>query len=424
MGRKGCDSANPFLDADIGSSAYIGGSAYRCEGHRTLQEPPFIVGRPVTGEYFVDREEELRRLSCLVQGVQEGASSNSALIGLRRTGKTSVLENLELRLKVNARVIPVIVNCYGIATKSRLAKVIVGGAIDGYVRKTGDKAYLKRLAKTISDAASSVAERISEAKLAEFSLSLRDKSTEEDILIEKALDFLESMAEEKDVFFVVMLDEFQDVIKWGDGTLKRIRAVVQSQKRVCYVLAGSATTVMRNLVYDRRSPFYRQLVEVPMTKLDKETAGTFLEARFAVANVKATGHVIEKVVSLSGGYPDYVQRLGLELYLSTGGGGSLTEQGVDRAYEGMVLGLDGEFENYFSTFTPLEREILVALATGKIQPSEVAREVRKPIFNISKTLTRLVNYGLIERPMKGQYKVTDPVFADWLNRRFKTVAGT
>jgi predicted transcriptional regulator len=88
----------------------------------------------------------------------------------------------------------------------------------------------------------------------------------------------------------------------------------------------------------------------------------------------------------------------------------------------MILGLDGEFENYFGTFSPLEREILAALAIGKIQPSEVAREVRKPIFNISKTLTTLMNYGIIERPMKGQYRITDPVFADWLNRRFRSVA--
>lgn len=43
-----------------------------------MQEPPFIVGRPVTGEYFVNREEELRRLLALVGGVKKGASSNSA----------------------------------------------------------------------------------------------------------------------------------------------------------------------------------------------------------------------------------------------------------------------------------------------------------------------------------------------------------
>jgi len=386
-----------------------------------MREPPFIVGRPVTGEYFVDREDELRRLQTLVKGIQKGASSNSALIGLRRTGKTSILENLEILLKPNAKLIPVIANCYGIAAKSRLAKVLVDKTIESYVCKTGDSAFLKRITKAIGQAAKSAIGRISEVKFAEFSLKLQDKNMEEDSLIEEALQYIEALAQEKDVFFVVMLDEFQDVIRWGDDTLKRIRSVVQSQKRVCYVLAGSATSIMRNLVYDRRSPFYRQLVEIPIKKLDKSIATTFLKRRFECAEMEVADSVIAKIATLSDGYPDYMQRLGLELYLLIGQGCMIAEDQVDKAYEDMVVSLDGEFDNYFSNFSPLEREILVALATGSIQPSEVARAVRKPIFNISKTLTTLMNYSIIEKPMKGQYRITDPVFADWLNRRFRAI---
>ena len=386
-----------------------------------MREPPFIVGRPVTGEYFVDREDELRRLQTLVKGIQKGASSNSALIGLRRTGKTSILENLEILLKPNAKLIPVIANCYGIAAKSRLAKVLVDKTIESYVYKTGDSAFLKRITKAIGQAAKSAIGRISEVKFAEFSLKLQDKNTEEDSLIEEALQYIEALAQEKDVFFVVMLDEFQDVIRWGDDTLKRIRSVVQSQKRVCYVLAGSATSIMRNLVYDRRSPFYRQLVEIPIKKLDKSIATTFLKRRFECAEMEVADSVIAKIATLSDGYPDYMQRLGLELYLLIGQGCMIAEDQVDKAYEDMVVSLDGEFDNYFRNFSPLEREILVALATGSIQPSEVARAVRKPIFNISKTLTTLMNYSIIEKPMKGQYRITDPVFADWLNRRFRAI---
>ena len=90
-----------------------------------MNQPPFIVGRPVTGDYFVDRDDELKRLLSLIRAVQKGASSNSALIGLRRTGKTSILENVVLRLGANRKIMPVMVNCYGIAVRSRLAKILV-----------------------------------------------------------------------------------------------------------------------------------------------------------------------------------------------------------------------------------------------------------------------------------------------------------
>ena len=159
-------------------------------------------------------------------------------------------------------------------------------------------------------------------KFAEFSVKLKDKNIEEDSLLEEALQYMETLAVEKDVFFVVMLDEFQDVIRWGDDTLKRIRTIVQSQKRVCYVLSGSATSIMRDLVYKKQSPFYRQLVEIPIKKLDKAISIDFLKKRFNCAEMEAKDSVIEKIAAQSDGYPDYMQRLGLELYLSIGQGHS------------------------------------------------------------------------------------------------------
>ncbi len=386
-----------------------------------MREPPFMIGKPVTGDYFVDREEELDRLLSLIGGIEKGSSSNSVLIGLRRTGKTSILENLAIKLESNPHVVPMMVNCYGLAARSRFAKLLVDTAVARYVRKTGDTVYLKRLARATSERAKALLEKVSEVKFSEFTVRFRNKQTEEDTLIEDALHYVESLATEKSIFFVIMLDEFQDIIRWGDDTLKRIRAIVQAQKRICYVLAGSATTIMRNLVYDRRSPFYRQLVEIPVKKLDQQTVKDFLEKRFKTVNICPERSQIDKMAVYCGGYPDYLQRLGMELYLTVGEGGSITGECIDKAYEDMILGLDGEFGNYFATFSPLEREILLALATGSVQPSEVAREVRKPIFNISKTLANLMNFGIIERPMKGQYRISDPVFGDWLSRRFKPI---
>jgi hypothetical protein len=43
---------------------------------------PFVVGKPVTGEYFIDRLEELDQMVNLLSAVSSGASSNIALIGL------------------------------------------------------------------------------------------------------------------------------------------------------------------------------------------------------------------------------------------------------------------------------------------------------------------------------------------------------
>ena len=310
------------------------------------------------------------------------------------------------------------ISCYGMTSKSRFAKLVVDQALSNYVNKTGDNSYKTRILNLLGQKAKAAKEMVTEVRFSEFSLKVRDSKTDEDDLIEGALGFVESLAEEKKSYFVIILDEFQDLIRWGEDSLKRMRTLIQNQKRTCYVLSGSATTIMHDLVYESRSPFYRQLVDIPVGKLPNDVVHNFVRNRFRSAHVKIGDEELNKIVTYCDGYPDYVQRLGLELYLSAGSNGSITGSHVDKAYEDIVLALDGEFENYFATFSPLDKELLIAIATGKIRASEIAREVRKPMTNISKNLTLLLNYGVVERPLEGQYRMTDPVFNDWLRRRY------
>lgn len=227
---------------------------------------PFLVGKPATREYFIDRKNELGKLESLVLGVKEQSASNVVLIGMRRTGKTSIMINLIERLRDNKKIIPLLISCYGISSKSRFSKMLKDAVIEAYVDKTGDKAYWKRLMKIMKDTGRTLAETVSEVSLSELDLKLRDIKSDEDQLIIEAMEYAEKLAQEKDVFFLIMLDEFQDAIGWGDPTLKKMRTVIQSQKRICYVLAGSAMTVMQDLVIREDLPSTDNSFKFPLTK--------------------------------------------------------------------------------------------------------------------------------------------------------------
>ncbi|MDG6939165.1 MAG: hypothetical protein JRN39_02030 [Nitrososphaerota archaeon] len=146
----------------------------------------------------------------------------------------------------------------------------------------------------------------------------------------------------------------------------------------------------------------------------------YLKERFAAVGIRPDKDRLRKITTYSDGYPDYAQRMGLELFLEVGEDGKILDSSIDFAYHEMIRSLDGDFGNYFAAFSPLEREILIALATGKRRANEVATEVRNDMANISKTLKRLVNYGVIERPLIGQYKLSDAVFCGWLKERYGT----
>ena len=184
------------------------------------REPPFVVGKPVTGVYFIDRETESERLLTLIRGLPNSSSSNSILIGLRRTGKSSILENAIIRLEENKKIVPILLSCYGLSSKSRFAKLLADAAVESYVRKTGDNAFRKRLVKAISEKKKEILERMSEVSFWELAFKFNNKKIEEDSLLEQAFEFVESLAKDKECYFVLMLDEFQDAIKWGDKTLK------------------------------------------------------------------------------------------------------------------------------------------------------------------------------------------------------------
>ncbi len=120
----------------------------------------------------------------------------------------------------------------------RFARLVVDISISEYMERTGDKAYGKRLAKVLTETANSAISRLSEVSFREFSVKLRDSKSDEDILVEEALQYVESLAREKGIYFAVILDEFQDIIKWGEQTLKRLRTIIQDQRRTCYILSG------------------------------------------------------------------------------------------------------------------------------------------------------------------------------------------
>jgi len=387
---------------------------------------PFVVGKPVAGEYFVNREDELGSMVSMLSAVSSGASSNVALIGLRRTGKTSLFENVRQRLMKTERIVPVLFNCFGISTKTRFSRAFMQEVTQGYISKQkGDRLYKERLIsflkKGLQELSTAVSDvDISISEFAKFHVKLREAKVDEDELIDMALRYPEVLAESKNVCFVVMIDEFQDTLKWGDDFLKNFRRIIESQDRVAYAFSGSVTTIMKDLLYQKRSPFYRQLVEIELGRLPTEHARRFVLSRFQKVGMKISNRAVHYLLECSGSYPDYIQRLGLRLYQVgiSEGRTSLNEQHVKNAYDEMIQQLDPEFSTYFKSFADFEKEVLIALAQGKTSPSSIAREIRKPLSSLPQILNRLMSHGIVEKYVEGRYRISDPVFSDWLARRY------
>lgn len=391
-------------------------------------EQPFVVGKPVTGKYFIDRESEIKRILGVLSGTSKGSINNAILLGLRRTGKSSILLNVRDALSKNKKIIPVIFDVYGISTKERFSKTFVDKVLQAYVEQTGGRSYKERIKKLLTQKFEKLGERISEfdvevAEYVKFHVKLNETKINEDELLEDALQYPEKLGRSNNVYFVIMIDEFQELLKWKDKFLKMLRRLVQSQKHVAYVFAGSAPTVMKEMVYNVKSPFYKQLVDTRVDRLGQKAVTAFVQKRLRSVKIEIDSSALDMVFQLSYGFADYVQRLGLQIFLNSLESGTKKIGGPDvqKAYSEMITKLDPDFSNSLGGFSDLEKEILIALSGGFDSPASIASEIRKPMSSLPKTLTRLINQDIVERYREGKYRVSDPVFSEWLFRRYSTI---
>ncbi|MBA3043898.1 ATP-binding protein, partial [archaeon] len=180
---------------------------------------PFKYGKPVTGKYFVNRENELKQLYDLTLAIRSGGEVNIALAGLRRTGKTSLLKNLMEKLENEKDIIVVFLDCYGIPSKNTFSKLLIEAIKDAYIEKSKDIGYKNRIMDLLKRKTSEVLSKASgmEVSIAHYlsiKIGFREKAGG---LWEKSLSYAEKIGNEKDVYFVIMLDEFPDIaMRWGE----------------------------------------------------------------------------------------------------------------------------------------------------------------------------------------------------------------
>lgn len=393
---------------------------------KTRSRPvPFVNGVPVSGDHFVGREAILDEIGMLIDGARDGAINHMLLLGLRRMGKSSILLNVKRRLESDKKVVPVIINVAGIPTRQVFARVYMRSVLDGYMSKAGNRAILKKIKAGIREGIGGVGGRadqvdVSVAEYLKFSVTLSGKERDDEYLVEQALGYPEALGSGDGTLFVVMIDEFQDLLKLGAPFLSTMRRVIQGQKSVTYILAGSAPSVMRDMAYNPNAPFYRQLYDIRVPPLPANDVSKFLAGRFGVAGISVGQDVLEDIWARSQGFPDYVQRLALRALVRCRESDkqSISLSDVEGAYGDMITRLDLEFESQFRSLSEREREVLIAMAHSDNGVTSIARRINALPTSIPMTLRRLVSKDMVRKHMEHRYMIADPVFADWLLARF------
>jgi len=385
---------------------------------------------PYLRQLFTNRLRELGYLQRMAEDLLAGKPRRLALWGLRRVGKTLVIQEQIARLHDQGVVRPVYMDFEDICTSPELFAQRYIGLVTFWALESGQgnvDAYLtvERLLEIAAGRSMAVSQTAG-SLLRELSRTKPDQV----LLLKLAFEYPEKLAQELDKKLVLFLDEFTEISTLSHypqvrEPLKHFRAALAGQTNVSYVVAGSAMTAMMKLFQSPEAPFFLQFETLALEPFGRQDAEVLMHK---LGNEYLPG-VYAEVYRYTAGFPFYIMALIQQLNRLEQAGEAITADSVRYAFLLETLWRGGQIYNYCRYLYDLSlqrargygmlKAILQFLAEEhngepvRLTLTEIARALRKSPSAIREYLRSLSEVDLVEERNR-VYQFRDPVLRFWV----------
>jgi hypothetical protein len=317
---------------------------------------PFHIQGVVTPPEFTDRADEVRR----VCDVLLSPPSKLLVYGDRRVGKTSVLH--VARHEAERKGGSVVFADFSTASSvADLANRLLAGAVRGLGRSWADIASdlarrLRVSLRLVHDPASGLAVPALEAEF-------RDRDLDEQrATLESILNSLEGMAAERGTRLGVVLDEFQEIHRFGGESAEwHLRGIVQEHRQLSYVLAGSRTALIRRMLEKGRA-FYKLFDLLSLGPIERDHLARWIDERMRDGGRPCPG-VGEACIDVAGPRTRDVVQLARSCWeVLPQLEGSTPAEVVEAAFLRIVVEEDDPNRSWWYSLTPYQQNLLRAVA--------------------------------------------------------------
>lgn len=375
---------------------------------------PFRVGQKVTGEFFTDRAEEVSRV---VRALRD--PSRLLVYGPRRMGKSSVIAMAAERVRADGGLVVEA----DLSTASVLSDVTgrlltsLHRAGDGEGGGAGVLDLFRNLRLRFEVDPGTGAPSVT--------LEARERSTPPERqaeTLEGVLDRLDGLAADADHPVAVVLDEFQDVVRIGpERAAWWLRSVMQRHERLSYVCAGSRQSIVAQMI-SKEGAFYGGFERLHLGPVDPEHLARWIDSRLEGAGVDPGGcgedGVGAEVVGAVGPRLQDVMMLARQTYYVGASRGQLEEGDVERALDELVQGDDAVFQALWDRLTPLQQNVLRAVADGETSLHASAVRERWALGPASSVATALQSLTKQEVLVDAdEVRFDSPFFRRWVRTR-------
>jgi hypothetical protein len=225
------------------------------------------------------------------------------------------------------------------------------------------------------------------------------------VLLEDALNLLENSYTNQNRL-VVVFDEFQEIRDLSPHLEKQLRAIMQHQQHINYILLGSQESMMTDIFENKKSPFYHFGGLMRLQKLPRKEFEEFISLRLQTCFPNEANLLTQKILDYTDCHPYYSQQLAAYVWQV----GMLQPEKQDMmraAIEHIVTTHGLDYERIWNTFNRTSKWILMRLAK-----SEAFQTGEYRTSTIYSALKRLQQLGYVI--YSNHYEIEDPFFKEWL----------
>jgi len=356
-----------------------------------MRSSPFSFHGPLAPADVIGREEVV---ADLVERVTERRPT--VLIAPRRFGKTSVLGRVGADLSDTTTVISI--DLYELRSWADFAARI-DDALDGVLGEA--RRRLDRIATSLEISLGIVKARFS-----------RPDRPPADLTTDRLLDLI--VAHAVDSPTVLIFDEFSSIARIN-GAAGLLRTKLQHHfSTIGLLFAGSEPSTMRMLFADSDQPFYAQADLLELPGLSQHLVDHLLHIGFETTPPPG---LAAKLFDFTRGHPQRTMQLADAVWRQVEDGKADTHVWGEALTNVRSTSADG-FELRFSGLSAAEQAVMrLAAGDGALhgRDAELLSLSASSAVNARRTLT---DRGQIEKAKGTAVRVIDPLFADWVRRRF------
>ena len=272
-------------------------------------EAPFVFGKLVEGNNFINREKETNHLK-----VNFESGINTILISPRRWGKSSLVNHIVEQLKTeNQELRFCFIDLFNVRSEPEFYGYFATRLIQ--VTSTKWEEWINNGKKYISGLIPQFNFGIDPINDFKISFDWKElKKSPDDIL-----ELPQRISQEKNIRIIVCIDEFQNIANFDESVAfqRKLRSIWQKHQSVGYCLYGSKRYMLTEIFESKSMPFYKFGETVFLKKISEKYWTDYIVQQFFDTGKSISPELSGQIASLMENHPYFVQLFAKNVWLNT-----------------------------------------------------------------------------------------------------------